>query len=45
MADDHSKQQILVALRDQLVQSRQQQSRLRDALTRVLSLLDEVQTT
>jgi hypothetical protein len=45
VADDDSKQQILVSLRNQLVQSRQQQSRLRDALTRVLSLLDEAQTT
>lgn len=45
MADDESTQQILAALRDQLKQSRQQQTRLRDALTRVLGLLDEVHTT
>ena len=45
VADDDSKQQILAALRDQLVQSRQQQKRLREALTRVLSLLDQAQPT
>jgi hypothetical protein len=45
MADDDSKQRILASLHNQLDQSRQQQTRLRDALTRVLSLLDQAQTT
>lgn len=38
---DESNQEILAALATQLEQSRQQQTRLRDALTRVLSLVDE----
>ena len=40
MADDESKQEILAALRTQLDQSRHQATRLRDALTRVLRLVD-----
>ena len=43
MADDESKQEFLAALRTQLDQSRQQQIRLRDALTRMLRLADEDQ--
>ena len=43
MADDESKQDVLAALAAQLDQSRQQQTRLRDALTRVLRLVEEDQ--
>ena len=45
MADDESQQQIIAALTVQLDQSRQQQARLRDALTRALSLLEQAEAT
>ena len=43
MADDDSTQRLVAELESQLQQSRQQQTRLRDALTRVLSLIDRDQ--
>ena len=43
VADDESKQDVLAALTAQLDQSRQQQTRLRDALNRVLRLAEEDQ--
>jgi hypothetical protein len=44
MADDDSKRETLAALAVQLDQSRQQQTRLRDALTRVLSLVEQAES-
>jgi hypothetical protein len=41
VADDQSKQRIVAELEAQLQRSREQENRLRDALTRVLSLLDQ----
>lgn len=41
MSDAASAHQTLVELRAQLEQSRQQQERLKEALTRVLSLIDD----
>jgi hypothetical protein len=40
VADDETTQRILASLTEQLDQSRQQQTRLRDALTRVLDLVE-----
>ncbi|MEO8266783.1 MAG: hypothetical protein ABI706_14875 [Ilumatobacteraceae bacterium] len=45
MAEVEPDPQILAALTVQLAQSRQQQGRLRDALTRVSSMLDEAEAT
>jgi uncharacterized protein (DUF342 family) len=43
VSDAASVQRTLVELREQLEQSRQQQERLKEALTRVLSLIDDVE--
>jgi hypothetical protein len=43
VSDDASVQRTLVELREQLEQSRQQQERLKEAMTRVLSLIDDVE--
>ena len=42
MADDGSTPPILAELRAQLEESRQQEERLKDTLTRVLSLMDDL---
>ena len=42
-SSDVSSDDFVTLLRVQLQQSRQQQTRLRDALTRVLSLIDEAE--
>jgi hypothetical protein len=44
MDDEAPAPAILVELRDVLEQSRQQQTRLRDALTRVLRLMEETES-
>jgi hypothetical protein len=41
MAEDDAHRQIVIELHGQLQQSRQQEERLKDALTRVLKLVDE----
>jgi hypothetical protein len=43
VSDAASAHRTLVELREQLEQSRQQQERLKEALTRVLSLIDDVE--
>ena len=43
MADDESNQRLIAVLNEQLQQSRQQQTRIRDALTRVLSLVEQAE--
>ncbi len=44
MTDNSSTQTVLAELRQQLEQSRQQQERLKEALTRVLSLIDDLKS-
>jgi hypothetical protein len=41
MADDARTQQAVAQLQDQLQRSRQQEARLKQALTRVLRLIDD----
>ena len=43
VSNEDSNDEFVTLLRAQLQQSRQQQTRLRDALTRVLSLIDEAE--
>jgi hypothetical protein len=44
VSDNDSSSQVLAELQQQLLQSRQQHERLKDALTRVLSLIDALET-
>jgi hypothetical protein len=41
--DNASTVRVVAGLREQLQQSRQQQERLKEALTRVLSLIDDLE--
>jgi len=41
VAEDESHQRLITVLNEQLQQSRQQQTRLRDALTTLLSLVEQ----
>ena len=43
MAEDDAAPRLLAELRAQLEESRQQEERLKDALTRVLSLMDDAE--